>query len=703
MTSQLFGFHISPNGTSEAQIREIVRKSGARTHTVLHSAGLANAVYQEAQAGGVEDPIIILRADWPDQEWWKAPFNDPDTFVRDRKALVGGHLYLQYLNEPVVTNTAQLNDLLGKCIAFMDACERHGVKGSVGGFADASLFQQAWVEAGLFDAFLTRAVDWTRAGHGVINHHDYSEGCPMANGGGKSEWDMLDPAKMQPSSWPTARDMQEPTPDSWLAFSAQDAGEADYDFEIATEAAKFLISERGLQPRYDSTRALFVETHGMDPMAWLMSHFIAFGSESNWTAMRYMWPLRRARKLKSKGYRFVVGEYGPQDDMPHLRVNGFTQQLEARAAGGRKLRGPLEQADFYAFWWPQWSRERAHMEILRWQARVVPAECDGYTFFALNEDSEWRSFNYLRWAAFWPAFYALVSELRSIPSVTTYPASVPKPANAGAGERVRLRTNSYINVRDAPTTGGKLLSPAPRNKALMTVYPGGTKQANGFTWYWVEVDGGPSGWQALVYEYPYQQWVTPEPVAKTFLIPAQYDYVISSRFNDARSYGKHEGLDMASKASAPKPRLVVAGADGVVEKVVTNDPAYGVFVRIYHGDGWRTYSAHLEKALVTVGQTVKEGQAIGHEGSTGNSTGPHLHFTVQHYGDGLSGYVVEEVVDPAPLLRAAPVPEPEMPLAWEWEFDTLQEKDAFGQFLIDVGTNVKAAPGRRVYVTVTTE
>jgi murein DD-endopeptidase MepM/ murein hydrolase activator NlpD len=98
----------------------------------------------------------------------------------------------------------------------------------------------------------------------------------------------------------------------------------------------------------------------------------------------------------------------------------------------------------------------------------------------------------------------------------------------------------------------------------------------------------------------------------------------SAHFGDRGSNwssGKHTGLDFVVKTgtnvmAAQSGTVVEAGAAG----------AYGNAVTIRHGQGMKTLYAHLSKATVTVGQQVAVGEVIGKSGSTGNSTGPHLHF-----------------------------------------------------------------------------
>jgi murein DD-endopeptidase MepM/ murein hydrolase activator NlpD len=91
--------------------------------------------------------------------------------------------------------------------------------------------------------------------------------------------------------------------------------------------------------------------------------------------------------------------------------------------------------------------------------------------------------------------------------------------------------------------------------------------------------------------------------------------------------GFHKGLDFAGTVGEP----VVAVAAGVVTWVGERS-GYGTLVEISHGNGYVTRYAHNESALVAVGQTVTRGERIALMGSTGHSTGPHVHFEVLHNG-----------------------------------------------------------------------
>lgn len=86
----------------------------------------------------------------------------------------------------------------------------------------------------------------------------------------------------------------------------------------------------------------------------------------------------------------------------------------------------------------------------------------------------------------------------------------------------------------------------------------------------------------------------------------------------------HSGIDMSGSYNEP----VFATADGIVEKV-TYDAGYGLSVLIRHYSGYYTLYAHLARTYVNSNQRVSKGQLIGGMGSTGRSTGIHLHYEVQ--------------------------------------------------------------------------
>jgi hypothetical protein len=78
---------------------------------------------------------------------------------------------------------------------------------------------------------------------------------------------------------------------------------------------------------------------------------------------------------------------------------------------------------------------------------------------------------------------------------------------------------------------------------------------------------------------------------------------------------------------------IVASSSGKIRKIGNlGNKSYGKYVYIDHGNGWETRYAHLSKITVKKGQIVNAGQKIGNVGSTGKSTGPHLHFEQKHNG-----------------------------------------------------------------------
>ena len=101
----------------------------------------------------------------------------------------------------------------------------------------------------------------------------------------------------------------------------------------------------------------------------------------------------------------------------------------------------------------------------------------------------------------------------------------------------------------------------------------------------------------------------------------------------------HKGIDLAQPSGTP----VYATADGVVGKAEWFS-SYGNYIQIEHGGEMQTRYAHLSGYAVAAGEQVHKGQLIGFVGSTGRSTGPHLHYEVR-----ISG----QPVDPRPYMVAS--------------------------------------------------
>ena len=114
-----------------------------------------------------------------------------------------------------------------------------------------------------------------------------------------------------------------------------------------------------------------------------------------------------------------------------------------------------------------------------------------------------------------------------------------------------------------------------------------------------------------------------------FLWPAPSCHYVSSPYG-WRSSGWHNGIDLVKSGGGALGTPVIASKSGRVEVVQRSNSGYGNMVLINHGDGYKTRYAHMIKGSITVsvGEYVEAGQTIGKVGSTGNSTGPHLHFEV---------------------------------------------------------------------------
>ncbi len=118
-------------------------------------------------------------------------------------------------------------------------------------------------------------------------------------------------------------------------------------------------------------------------------------------------------------------------------------------------------------------------------------------------------------------------------------------------------------------------------------------------------------------------------VTGSYIWPLPSSKLVTSPFGNRihPEYGTvkfHKGVDINASVGAS-----IVAADGGTVVTVGNDPAgYGIYVAIYHSGGRSTLYAHMNAAAVSPGQTVSQGDVIGYAGSSGVSTGPHLHFEI---------------------------------------------------------------------------
>jgi murein DD-endopeptidase MepM/ murein hydrolase activator NlpD len=119
------------------------------------------------------------------------------------------------------------------------------------------------------------------------------------------------------------------------------------------------------------------------------------------------------------------------------------------------------------------------------------------------------------------------------------------------------------------------------------------------------------------------------PIAGGWL-SSSYGYRIDP-FNGKKTF--HSGIDFAAKEGTN----VIAVADGIVS-FIGERRGYGELIELDHGNGYVTRYAHNEKIIVKTGDRIKKGEAVALLGSTGRSTGPHVHFEVLREGTKIDPY-----------------------------------------------------------------
>ncbi|MFC8846979.1 MULTISPECIES: M23 family metallopeptidase [unclassified Micromonospora] len=198
--------------------------------------------------------------------------------------------------------------------------------------------------------------------------------------------------------------------------------------------------------------------------------------------------------------------------------------------------------------------------------------------------------------------------------------AVDAPARAEAAARADRAARESASPAASPSTGPTAVSPSPSSASP-----------------------SPTAKKATTKPKPKP---TPKPAPKKTSKPAPTWVIPMAGATITSCYGPrggvlHAGIDFAMPAGTP----IHAAAAGTVVKAGDVGDGYGISVFVDHGNGYLTHYAHQSRTAVGVGDKVKAGQVIGYEGSTGDSTGPHLHFEV-HQGQ------MWNQIDPAPFLRA---------------------------------------------------
>ena len=158
-------------------------------------------------------------------------------------------------------------------------------------------------------------------------------------------------------------------------------------------------------------------------------------------------------------------------------------------------------------------------------------------------------------------------------------------------------------------------------------------------WLLVRKDSGEEGWVFGAYvsdDIPAQKDTDAGKTDWGMIVPAsgrissKYGYRVDPVTKKLNTF--HSGIDIAAPLGTP----VYASEDGKVFETSWKPDSYGNLIILQHGSDLVTYYGHLSSIDVTKGKDVKKGDLIGKVGSTGKSTGPHLHFEVRKGGQALN-------------------------------------------------------------------
>jgi len=189
--------------------------------------------------------------------------------------------------------------------------------------------------------------------------------------------------------------------------------------------------------------------------------------------------------------------------------------------------------------------------------------------------------------------------------------SIAKKYKVTAEAIVSATWNNLVAGQAIPV-GQTLVVPGGKREMVVWQLPATTKLATGGSAY-----GWTNAGQCLN--------VSPTPLGTgKFIWPTNSHWISGNPYT-----AWHPGIDLSGSLGDP----VYAADAGTVMWAGSNSWGYGNLVVLDHGNGWQTFYAHLSQIYVRCGQKIVQGATIGAVGSTGHSTGPHLHFETRLNGD----------------------------------------------------------------------
>jgi murein DD-endopeptidase MepM/ murein hydrolase activator NlpD len=213
--------------------------------------------------------------------------------------------------------------------------------------------------------------------------------------------------------------------------------------------------------------------------------------------------------------------------------------------------------------------------------------------------------------------------------------------SACAAFMVSAAAPAVANTANTATTASVDMT-QPLNEGQAEVVDTGDARFKSLFSSWTQIErtspvtGAVTGEDVMAYSSPIQQRAVSVP-SRMPLEGAQLTSGFGMRTHPVLGGRRaHAGIDLAAPTGTP----VYATADGVVSRADWYS-SYGLYISVEHGASMQTRFAHLSRLAVAAGDNVKKGDLIGYVGSTGRSTGPHLHYEVRV--DGLA-------VNPIPYM-----------------------------------------------------